>query len=352
MPRRPATAAAAATAATTAATAATTATAITATAGQRRRPATARARADDADGAPAAPPSGMPGMPLAPPDPLDPSHRPPHLAPHLAPHLPAHAEDRADTYSAAPAYLRYDRGPMPVTAMAADYLPGHVTKPHQHPHAQLVHAVHGVMVVATAEGQWIVPPTRGMWMPGGTVHWIRMVGHVRMRTAYIRPDAAADLPTRCTVLGISPLLRELILAAIDIPIPYKADSRDGRLMRLLLDEVMLVPTLPLHLPRPADAGLRQICEAIVGAPDTALTLAQWGERLGMDPKTIQRRFARETGMTFGQWRQQARLLAALEGLAAGAKVVDVALDLGYDSPSAFSTMFRKQFGVPPSAFFR
>ncbi len=268
-----------------------------------------------------------------------------------APHDPD-ADARADTYAASPAYIRYDRSPMPVTAMAADYAPGHVTKPHQHPHAQLIHAMHGVMVVSTADGQWIVPPTRGMWMPGGTVHWIRMVGRVQMRTAYIRPDAAPDLPTRCTVLGVTALLRELILAAIDIPLPYAPDSRDGRLMRLLLDEVLLVPTLPLHLPRPSDAGLRRICDAIVESPDTDLTLADWGNSLGVDPKTIQRRFARETGMTFGQWRQQARLLAALERLAAGAKVVDVALDMGYGSPSAFATMFRRQFGVPPSAFFR
>ncbi|WP_454709664.1 AraC family transcriptional regulator [Cupriavidus nantongensis] len=257
-----------------------------------------------------------------------------------------------DTYADPPPYFRFDRSPLPVTAMAADYLPGHVTQPHQHPHAQLIHAVHGVMVVATAEGQWIVPPTRGMWMPGGTTHWIRMVGRVQMRTAYIRPDAAPDLPQRCTVLGITPLLRELILAAVEIALPYAHDTRDARLMRLLLDEVMLVPSLPLHLPRPADASLRQICDAIAAAPDTALTLADWGARLALDPKTIQRRFARETGMTFGQWRQQARLLAALEKLAAGSKVVDVALDLGYDSPSAFATMFRRQFGVPPSAFFR
>src|SRR5262249_39336112 len=112
------------------------------------------------------------------------------------------------------------------------------------------------------------------------------------------------------------------------------------------------PTLPLHLPHPADAGLREICEEIVATPDSSLTLADWGARLGIDPKTIQRRFARETGMTFGQWRQQARLLAALEKLAAGEKVLDVALDLGYDSPSAFATMFRRQFGMPPSSFFR
>jgi len=273
-----------------------------------------------------------------------PGQRPP-------PAPPSTASDTTEPGDA-PRYVRFDRGPMPVTAMAADYPPGHVTTPHQHPHAQLVHAVHGVMVVSTHEGQWIVPPTRGMWMPGGTTHWIRMVGHVQMRTAYIRPDAAPGLPDRCTVLGISPLLRELILAAIDIPLPYEPESRAGRLTRLLLDEVLLVPTLPLHLPYPTDAALRQICGALVKAPDTRLTLADWARQLAVDPKTIQRRFARETGMTFGQWRQQARLLAALEKLAAGTKVVDVALDLGYDSPGAFATMFRRQFGVPPGAFFR
>jgi AraC-like DNA-binding protein len=57
-------------------------------------------------------------------------------------------------------------------------------------------------------------------------------------------------------------------------------------------------------------------------------------------------------MTFGQWRQQARLLRALERLAGGEKVVDVALALGYESPSAFATMFKRQFGQTPSQFFR
>jgi hypothetical protein len=132
----------------------------------------------------------------------------------------AHADGRPDTYSEQPAYLQYDRGPMPVAAMAADYLPTHVTKPHQHPHAQLIHAVHGVMVVSTPKDSGSCR-RRAACGCQGTVHWIRMVGHVQMRTAYIRPDAAPNLPTRCTVLGISPLLRELILAAIDIPCPIR-----------------------------------------------------------------------------------------------------------------------------------
>ncbi len=72
----------------------------------------------------------------------------------------------------------------------------------------------------------------------------------------------------------------------------------------------------------------------------------------MDVKTIQRHFSSELGMTFGQWRQQARLLAAMERLAVGDKVIDVALAMGYDSPSAFTSMFKRQLGQTPAAFFR
>lgn len=249
-------------------------------------------------------------------------------------------------------YTLYDRNDMPVTAMAADYSPDHETPRHDHPHIQLIHALHGVMVVSTDIGQWIVPPSRGLWMPAGVTHSIRMVGNVKMRTAFIRPDAAPDLLAQCAVLGVSPLLRELILAAIDVPLPYAAESRHGRLMRLLLDEVVQMPTLPLSLPHPADARLRQICTTITQTPDDSSTISDWARRLSVDPKTIHRLFQRETGMTFGQWRQQARLLAALEHLATGARVVDIALDLGYSSPTAFATMFKRQFGVAPSSFFK
>jgi AraC-like DNA-binding protein len=241
---------------------------------------------------------------------------------------------------------------MPVVGKAIDSPSDYELPKHSHPTAQLIHAVQGVMVVSTALGQWVVPPTRGVWMPAGTVHWVRMVGEVQVRTVYIRPDARPDLPSECQVVGISSLLRELILAAIDVRQPYAPDSRDGRLMALLLDEVALLPSLPLRLPRPTDPDLLTICESLTTAPDDTSTLGDWAGQLGVDAKTIQRRFARQTGMTFGQWRQQARLLAALEQLASGTKVVDVALNLGYNSPSAFATMFKRQFGAPPSAYFR
>ncbi len=207
------------------------------------------------------------------------------------------------------------------------------------------------MVATTDAGQWIVPPTRGLWLPPGVLHQVRMVGEVHLRTAYIHPDVCSTLPARCQVVGISPLLRELILAAIEVPQPYAADSRDGRLMSLLLDEVAVLPSLPLLLPHPSDHDLLIICDTLSATPDDPSTLDDWANRLGINAKTIQRRFLKQTGMTFGQWRQQARLIVALEQLASGTKVVDVALGLGYNSPSAFATMFRKQFGAPPNAYF-
>ena len=244
-----------------------------------------------------------------------------------------------------------DRTPSPVMGKAVNYDENYVTVRHRHPTAQLIHAVHGVMVVATDAGQWVVPPTRGIWMPAQTDHWVRAIGEVHMRTLYIHQDALPGLPAECKAVGISPLLRELILEAIHVKQPYADDSRDGRLMRLILDEVNVLPSLPLHLPQPNDARLLRICETISARPDDASTLADWAVRLDIDVKTVQRLFYKETGMRFGQWRQQARLLAALEQLGTGSKVVDVALNMGYANPGAFATMFKRQFGVAPSGFF-
>ncbi|MDM0107012.1 AraC family transcriptional regulator [Variovorax sp. J22R24] len=128
-------------------------------------------------------------------------------------------------------------------------------------------------------------------------------------------------------------------------------TRDGRVMRLILDELRALPVLPLHLQMPSDPRLLRICERLHEHPDDSSTTVQWAERLAVDVKTIQRLFLKETGMTFGQWRQQSRLLRALELLATGEKVIDVALALGYESPSAFATMFRRQFDQTPSQFF-
>jgi AraC-like DNA-binding protein len=240
---------------------------------------------------------------------------------------------------------------MPVTALGIDYEAREEVRPHRHDVCQLIYAIRGVMVVSTSAGQWILPATRAVWMPAHIEHSIRMVGQVGMRTLYIQPSVARGLPTQCAVVAVSALLRELILEATKIALPYRMRSRDGRLMHLLLDEIVQMQALPLSLPSTSDPRLRVIESAIMRHPDEQTTAVQWARRLGVDPKTIHRLFQRETGLSFARWRQQARLLRALEMLAQGERIIDIALEVGYRSPTAFSTMFQRQFGCSPSEFF-
>ena len=241
--------------------------------------------------------------------------------------------------------------PSPITGRPTDYPAGWHIEPHVHTKHQLIYAVRGVMVVQAEAGRWVVPPTRAIWMLAGMTHEIRCVGEVHMRALFLAPRAAPKLLGTTQAVGISPLLRELIRAAMDVRQPYAPGTRDGRLMRLILDELRALPVLPLHLQMPSDPRLLRICERLQRHLDDSSTMADWARRLVLDVKTIQRLFVKETGMTFGQWRQQARLLRALELLATGEKVIDVALTLGYESPSAFATMFRRQFDQTPSQFF-
>jgi AraC-like DNA-binding protein/quercetin dioxygenase-like cupin family protein len=248
-------------------------------------------------------------------------------------------------------HLPYENTPMPVAAMAAFYPHGTHIETHRHRRAQLLYAIEGVMQVTSATGAWVVPPTRGVWLEPGLDHAVQMSGDVKMRTVFVEPTAAAGLRAGTGVVDVPPLLRELIVAAIDVPLDYAPGSRDDHLMQLILAELNAVPRLPLYLPWPNDARLQAVCDAILTAPDDHRTIGAWAEQLGVSEKTLYRWFSRETGLTFGRWRQQARLLLALKRLAHGEKILSVALDHGYTSQSAFTAMFKRHFGVVPSAFY-
>src|SRR6185312_7594077 len=149
----------------------------------------------------------------------------------------------------------YQDLPRPIAAMAKNFASGSRTPPHRHKRAQLVFAAHGTMVVWTAQGSWVVPPNRAVWMPAGTEHAIRMNGRVAMRTLYVRADLAAAMPAKCCVIAVSPLMRELILRAVELPLLYDEAGAAGRVMALILDEMRVLPVLPLHLPWPEDTRL-------------------------------------------------------------------------------------------------
>lgn len=248
------------------------------------------------------------------------------------------------------AHLPYETTSMPISAMAAWYPHGTVISPHRHRRAQLLYAVEGVMHIESERGSWVVPPTRGVWLEAGLDHTVRMSGDVKMRSVFVEPDMAEPLPEQSCVVEIHPLLRELIVAAVGVPLDYAPASRHDHLMRLLLAEIPAAPLLPMYLPWPRDTRLRAICEALLRTPDDARTVSEWAAMIGRSEKTLHRRFRSETGLTFGQWREQARLLLALKRLARGDKILTVAMDHGYNSQSAFTAMFKRHFGMTPSRF--
>lgn len=244
----------------------------------------------------------------------------------------------------------YQALPQPVTAMAKEFPAGAQIPPHSHPRAQLLFAVSGVMRLSTREAAWLVPPLRAVLIPAGTVHEIRMAGGVAMRTLYIAPAALAPPPVRCTVIEVSRLLRELILAAVEEPVDYAPEGRAALIMRLILMELGRAASVPLCVPLPRDPRLLALCQALLDAPAQSETLDACAERLGCSSRTLARLFRRETGFSYAAWRQQARLAEAVARLAAGRAVAAVAHELGYGSASAFTAMFRRALGETPRAY--
>lgn len=248
-------------------------------------------------------------------------------------------------------YEDCERAPRPVAALASDHPDGDYIAPHRHPRAQLIHTVSGVMTVSSGVGSWVVPTGRAVWMPPDEEHAIRIAGHVSMRTVFVRDDARAGLPRGCEVMEVSPFLREAIVAATSIPLDYAPDGRDARVMALILDEIAAAPRLRLHVPIPRDPRLARLCARLIADPGAPAMLEQLGAECHVSGRTLARMFHRELGMSFGEWLRRMRLLLSLPRLAAGASVLEVAIEHGYDSPSAFAAMFRRALGVSPTAYF-
>ncbi len=239
-----------------------------------------------------------------------------------------------------------------IRTLAATYSPGYVISPHSHDWHQLLYASEGVMTIATSVGSWVVPPHRAAWIPANIVHSVQMSGAVSMRTLYILPRLSKALPKDCCTVNVPPLLRELVLEAVQRGLLHKGIPTEARLIGVILDQLQALPAAPLQLPMPNDARALKVAELLKANPAEARTLEQLAKHAAASPRTIERLFRSETNMGFGKWRQRLRLLHALRLLAAGEQVTNVALESGYESTSAFISMFRRELGSTPSRYHR
>ena len=231
--------------------------------------------------------------------------------------------------------------------LAATYYSGFHIRPHRHRWGQLIYAAAGMMRVRAGGTLWIVPPARAVWVPAGAEHEIHGLGDFAMRTLYFAM-ATPELPGECCALDVTPLLRELVLEAVEL-CPIDADDEPAmRLTRVAIDRIAAARALPLSLPLPRDPRALRLAERLQGEPSLQAELAELARDAGASPRTIQRLFLAETGLPFSQWRLRLRLLHAATLLGEGRSVTEAGLEAGYAGTSAFIAAFRKQFGVTPA----
>jgi AraC-like DNA-binding protein len=245
----------------------------------------------------------------------------------------------------------FQRANCPVTIFSAE-LKAHTTTPmHSHLRAQLVYASKGVLSIDTGHHQWVIPPSRAVWITPGTQHAISCLTDVSICTLYVSDMPGLALPETCCSVPVSPLLKEIISRLASLPTDYESGSPKARLIQSAMDEIRALPTVPGLVPLPDDRRLKKICTRLMDDPGCDEPIEQLARQAGLSARHLIRLFQQETGMQFGMWRMHLRLMAALPHLAVGAPVSTVSHTVGYKSAAAFSTNFKRIFGVSPSQYF-
>jgi AraC-like DNA-binding protein/quercetin dioxygenase-like cupin family protein len=221
---------------------------------------------------------------------------------------------------------------------------------HSHGDHQLAWSPEGVLVVLTEGGEsYVLPPSRALWIPSGTVHETRATGAAVLRSVYLEPRLCPidwDAPTP---VAVTPLLGELI--------HHLGDRSVLPAERLRAEAVLFDLLLPLRIATievrpPSDPRARDVADALVADPADPRTLHEWGRTVGASSRTLARAFLSDTGLSFGHWRTLVRLQASLQHLAEDMPVSSVAPLVGYRTTSAYVAAFRAHTGTTPGRYFQ
>lgn len=243
-----------------------------------------------------------------------------------------------------------DLSPLPVVARVGNYSSGWRVETHAHRRGQLMFITSGSMRVESRDGSWITPPGRACWIPSAAAHSVTYTQPSEMQTVFIAPELLDNLPMRCCVITLTPLLRELVTHAVAINNQYALNGPEHRLMQVLVDQISIAKQAPLFLPEGRDSRLRRVTERLHQSPGDDRNIEEWAQIAGASARTLARLFQKETGMTFSAWRQQLCLIRAVEMLTEGISITNIALTLGYESTAGFTSMFTRSMGESPSNY--
>lgn len=218
---------------------------------------------------------------------------------------------------------------------------------HQHPGHQLIYVSTGLLVAQTSAGSWVASRDRAIWMPAETWHEHRAYGAAVIHTLGFDvelPPLAADSPA---IVAVTALLRELLLALTH---PATPAPETDRLRAVACDRLRRSSQEPISLPAARDPRLSCACAIALEHLETPIPLSALADAALTTERTLSRLFHRETGMSYPQWRSQARAIHAMILLAQGESVTDTATLCGWSTTSAFIDSFRRALGQTPGAY--
>ncbi len=242
--------------------------------------------------------------------------------------------------------------PSPVYFRYSDFAPDTECTPHQHFWGSLDYSASGVMRMEVAGNRFMSPPQYAVWIPPNTEHSSYNAQAIVYHSVGLAPELCEQLPQQPCTLAISDILKAILrdFARRDVNIPHsEADIRLAQVFGGSTAAGTDPRRFPALRPPPRAAG---VLEGMQADPGDNRPLAQWAEQVHVSERTLARQFVRELGMSFGEWRQRLRYLAAIEALDSERSVQQVAFDLGYSTASAFIAMFQRHAGCTPEQYRR
>jgi transcriptional regulator GlxA family with amidase domain len=171
-----------------------------------------------------------------------------------------------------------------------------------------------------------------------------------MRTLYFRERMVRREEPGVAVLHVTPLLRELILEAVCVG-RLRARFRYERALRdLLVSQLDKASPIPTAVTLPMESRAISVAQAILRDPAESQSMKVLCGRIGVSVRTVERIYRKEVGISFEAWRQQVRLMKAIELLVEGCSIKETAFRIGYRQPSTFVGLFRRTFGTTPKTW--
>ncbi|MFC4943179.1 AraC family transcriptional regulator [Pseudonocardia sp. GCM10023141] len=206
-----------------------------------------------------------------------------------------------------------------------------------------------------AQGRaWLLPPARAALIEAGRAVRVSIPRPVTTASVLFDAGFAPPPPAPLTVFDLSPLARALVAECggwgeSDEPLTAYAETLFAALAAVTWQ--LAERPSPVVVPVGRSPELRRALQLTEQRLEGEVRFEDVAQEVGLAPRSLARRFAGETGMTWRAVLRRMRLLRAVEELAAGdTPVTRIAFMVGYTSLSAFNAAFHELTGRTPTEY--